>query len=280
MASVNAAEIPTRRRTVDKGTMTGPTSGMETNLLNKVNQAYAGQPTNERKAQFINSVLDNEDIALENKIIQIQALVKVITADIRLNSGWFYNDDQTQIDWLYEQQVKVSNKLSDIQWQVKSYAEKAAWNTAKYTSMYLGVILAAYLAQDQLSKEQLFKFSGSEVKSTFGELSLMPIELIIKLAKSAVINTAEFTKNTVTGETAQKTAAIGLAAGKAAGELVYDAATTIGTKGINSLQSEVHEVSQSIAHASEPIPPTWLDTLLGKSSKLIGKISTNDMVNE
>ena len=242
-------------------------SSSSINLFKTINQVYASQPTNVDKTKYINLILDNNTISLKDKIANIQALTKVITNDITNNTGWLYNDDQSQIDWLYEQKAKISNKLSELEWQAKSYAERAAWKTAKYTSIYLGIILAAYLSQDQLSK-----ITGNEEKYAYGDLAWMPIEKVLELAKSAVLNTAEATKNAVTGETAQKAAALGLAIGQTAGEYVYDAASTVGTKGLDTLQTGIHTTSQNVADATKPVPPTWSNQI----NQLLNKISFNN----
>lgn len=219
-----------------------------TQLLDQIHQGYASQSNNEGKAGFINYILNNEDpnITVEQKIAQAQTLARVVAADISMRSGWIYNnpEEQPQIDWLKYQQTIISNKIAELQWQAKSFGEKTAWQTAKYASMYLGVILAAYLSQGQMSK-----ITGTEYNASYGDLAWMPIESFLNFAKNAMITT----KNVATGETAQKSAAMALALTKAAGEYGYAAGKTIATKGQARFATEAAEAQKAIHEATQSV---------------------------
>ncbi|MBP6870014.1 hypothetical protein KBC04_03975 [Candidatus Babeliales bacterium] len=222
-------------------------------LLDKIHQLYASQPTNQLKLRVINHLLDQSTITLEEKIANIQALQRVIDADISLHSGWFWNapEDQFQIDWLYERQAHIKKQLDELQWQAKSFGYKTTVQAAKYMSIYFGIILAAYLSQGQLAK-----ITGNTDFYGFGEIAMMPISQIISLATNAII----VTTNSLTGPTAQKIAG-GLysgtmAVGKTATEYITDAATVIGTQAPKAIQSGVHAVAENLANLTEQAKPT------------------------
>lgn len=261
---LQSAAMPTRTRIRADIDQDLSTDQRDVNIytLDQIHQLYAGPPTNDKKAQAINYILDNSNpsITIADKISQAKILAKIINNDISLHSGWIYNDpkNQPQIDWLYEQQTKIYNRISQLQWQAKSFGEQALWTTAKWATIYLGIILAAHLSQGQLSK-----ITGKDFQFTYGDLAWMPIEKLLDFAKNAVI----FTKDTLTGETAQQGAAMALAMAKTAGNIAYDGLTTIGTKGkarlgsnakdvVNLVQSGVHNASKNLAEISNPTPPS------------------------
>jgi len=219
-----------------------------TNTVDQIHQMYASQPDNQSKAYFINQLLDENNITLEEKIANIEGLIRVINADISLHSGWLWNtpEDQIQIDWLYEKQAYIKTRLAELQWQAASFGYKTSVTTAKYMSIYLGIILAAYLSQYQLAK-----ITGDNSTYGFGELAMMPIEQIISLATNATITTT----NALTGPTAQKI--IGglysgtLAAAKTIGDYIADAASVIGEQTPKAIKNGVHDIAENLANLTD-----------------------------
>lgn len=251
--------------TINSSTMTDDIAPVD--MLNALQKAYYNQPNNASKTKFINNVLEmtDGDVLIEKKISEVQALYKIISADINLRSGWFYNnpEEQPNLDWLQKEKNKITTRLAQLEWQAKSFGLRATLQTAKWATIYLGIILAAYLSQEQLSK-MMGDATGQKYHASFGDLAWMPIDSILELAKNATL----FTVNTLTGETAQKAAVMALAMAQTAGQYTYEAAATIGAKGqeklqsgsnslINSLQTGIHSTAQAVANVSDSTPPSW-----------------------
>lgn len=231
--------------------------------LDQMQQIYASQPTNDRKAQYVNYILDNTEnnITVEQKIEQVKNIAQIIGNDLSLHSGWLYNTDQDQVDWLQTQKTKIAQKLSQLQWQATSWGMKVLYSTVWWSTIYLGVILAAYLAQDQMQQ-----LNPKYEQKAYGDLAWMPIETVLNLSQSAII----VAKDAITGETTQKnvTMAVGMAvaAAKTAGEFGSQAIETIGRKGADRAQKDLHALANQVAESTEPTPPSWSEVLFGKGN--------------
>ncbi len=133
-------------------------SFVEPENLAEIFKAYFTiQKGHQGKVLFINQILDNEEdgLSLDQKITQIKALLSVIDDKIKELSGWLYNSAQSQkeIDWLQEQKGKIAYKLSLLEWQSKTFAEKATHVgiiSAKYAALAFGIIMGTLLVQQKL----------------------------------------------------------------------------------------------------------------------------------
>ncbi|MBV8661399.1 MAG: hypothetical protein JO129_04610 [Candidatus Dependentiae bacterium] len=215
--------------------------------IDPVYQGYWIQFDNRAKEQYINFVLQNNanNVSIQQKITEIQSLLRAISDDISSHTGWFYNDpeDQIQIDWLQEHKNVINQRLAELQWQAKSFGEKATLTTAKWATVYLGVVLAAYLALNQFSK-----ITGTEMTLTYGDLAWMPIEQLLSLAQKALI----ITKDVVTSQPAQQAAAATLSAAQGLAEYGLEAAQTIAIKSAQAAQVGVHKGALAIAELTKP----------------------------
>lgn len=233
------------------------------NTLDQMQQIYASQGTNDRKALYINYILEDAEnnITIEQKISQIKNLATIIANDLSLHRGWLYNNDQAQVDWLQTQQTKIAQKLSQLQWQAKSWGMKTLYSTAWWTTIYLGVILAAYLAQNQMQN-----LNPEYEQKAYGELAWMPIETILNLSQKS----ANIVYEAIAGETTQKNVkmAVGMAiaAAKTAGEFGSEAIDTIGRKGADRAQKDLHAVAKKVVKSTEPTPPSWSEIAFGKAN--------------
>jgi hypothetical protein len=221
--------------------------------LNQIQQGYAAQATNDLKAQYISYILDNNDnnFTIGQKIAQTQNLATIIAHDISLYSGWLYNTDQAQVDWLKEQKTRIAHRLSRLQWQATHWGVRALWNTA-----IIGTCCFAALLLASIGQEQYKRFDPNYKLQTVGELAWMPIEGILNIAQDAIIAT----KDIITGETAQQNVKMGvgmtIAAIKTAGNIGSEALSAVATKGIDRVQSDLHDLAE-YTYKNTQDPPLW-----------------------
>jgi hypothetical protein len=229
---------------ISRGTQTVATGNSV--MMTQLQQGYASQEDNILKAQYINGILDSDNGAnIEKKIKQANILIKIINNDIALHTdGWLYNSDQAQIDWLKEQKIKIKNRINQFQWQAQSFGMKALWQTAKWSTIYLGIILAAYVAKDQFI---FIGNDGNQYRPTYGQLAWMPLESLLDLAKNAVLAT----KDTVTSSPVQNSLAMAAVLANKTKEGIIEAADTIKEKGSLKIQKNLHSLSNYFAGLTE-----------------------------
>ncbi len=264
----NSAKMVSRSTQTDYSSASASKDISMINDLATMQQAYAIQPDNMTKALYITSVLDNDadNVTIQQKIEQAQNLLKIIDGQISLLSGWLWNDptNENQIAWLKEQRSKIKTSLYRLQEQSRTFGVNFALSTAKWTTLYLGIILAAYLAQDQYKA-----VNPNYKKLEYGDLAWVPIEQLFDLAKMAVVKTTD----AVTGPTAQKAFGMSAAGAKAIVSGIGSAATTIASKTTDKMQSNTYETAKYIAEKSKPTPPSWKETFqsywTGKPIKIV-----------
>ena len=187
--------------------------------LAAMQRAYHQKINNVDKAEFINSILHNEKAELSTQIQSIKILQKVVNNDIRSHKGWLWNEDQEKINWLYQQQEKISARLAELEWKQYPVLE-TIYPYAKYASFYLAFCLAAYLSQEKISET-----FGTNYNYSYGEITWMPLEQILLLAKQLTILGKDVA---ITGGTLGKQAAgIGYAIGSTGASGIVEAGSTI-----------------------------------------------------
>lgn len=213
--------------------------------LDQMQQGYASKANNDAKSQFISQILGQDSITLDQKIINIENLKKVINAEISLySSGWLWNEpaDQAKINWLYEKQALIDRELKETQWKASSFGYQVTVQAATMASYYFMAVLLAYICQGQYAE-----ITGDKTIYSFGQIAAMPITKIIELASSASIGTI----NTVTSPTSHNILSKIYAGIVAAGAVGYDYLTdmidAIGTTVPTAAQKEIGDIAQLIA---------------------------------
>lgn len=217
--------------------------------LDEMQQGYASKSTYNLKSEFINQILAQDDITLEQKIINLENLIKIINADISLHSGWLWNEatDQKKINWLYEKRSMIDRELKDTKWKASSFGYQVTVKAATMTSYYFMVILLAYVGQYQYAK-----ITGDKTVYSFGALAAMPITTIIELASLASIETI----NALTSPTTQNILKKIYTGVLAASDFVYDYLTDVSdaitTTVPDAAQKGINNISQTIVSKIKP----------------------------
>jgi hypothetical protein len=217
-------------------------------------QIYASQPTNIARALYISAVLDNDanNITIEQKINQAKILVKIVNSQISLLSGWFWTEPANipQINWLGEQKKRINASIQQLEEQSMSFGMKFAWKTAKWTTLYLGIILAAYVGQTQLNNYLRKQPNSPDTyQNSYADLAVMPVEQLLSLAKFATIQTY----GAATGPTAQKAVSIAGNAAKAGYQAAGSAASGIQKRIVGDINVQAKEIVK--ATESKPGKP-------------------------
>jgi len=128
-----------------------------------------------------------------------------------------------------------------------SFGMKLAWKTAKWTTLYLGIILAAYVGQTQLNNYLRKEPNSPDTyQNSYADLAVMPVEQLLSLAKFATIQTY----GAATGPTAQKAVSIASNAAKAGYQAAGSAASGIQKR----IVGDINQQAKEIAKATEPKP--------------------------
>ncbi len=233
-------------------------------LMNMQN-AYASQPTNLKKALYISSVLNDtsETLTIQDKINQAENLLKILAAEKALYRSWWPNaQEKAQKQWLEEQIITVQEKLSHLQSQASMFGLPTLYQTVQWTSVWLGTAFLIYLAlnatNDYYNKKD--PKHPNQYKYDYVDIATLPVSQFYALAKWAAIQGT--TALTAPSKPQAENPLLAMGANAAAN--IAAASAKALSQAQNTIQKDAHALGKYVVTVTTPAKPLTPEQLIAQ----------------
>lgn len=231
--------------------------------LMQMQNAYASQSTNVKKALYISSVLNDasDTLTIQNKINQAKNLLKILAAEKTLYRSWWPTEEEiAQKQWIEEQRIVVQEKLSRLQSQASMFGLPTLYQTVQWTSVWLGTAFLIYIAlnatNDYYNKKD--PQHPNQYKYDYVDIATLPVSQFYALAKWAAIQGT--TTLTAPSKSQAENPLLAMSANAAANIAAASAKALSGAK--ETIQKDAHALGKYVVTVTAPAKPLTAEQLL------------------